>query len=130
MTFGFVVFSVNLLSEVKHDKINSSVIVVGLLLAFILGGLAVSLGQDSLSIGPVSAFGWHPSRPARTSPDDYTLHVGLSAESGNVPAFFARAAQGISLLAEPLNRSGLVVVFDGPIGRKVSLHLLVSVLLI
>jgi hypothetical protein len=115
---------------VKRDKIKSSVIVVGLLLAFILGGVAVSLGQDSLSVGPVSALGWHPSRPARTSPDDYTLHVGLSAESGIVPAFFARAAQGISLLAEPLNRSGLVAVFDGPIGWKVSLHLLVSVLLI
>ena len=56
--------------------------------------------------------------------------TGVSAESGVVPAFFTRAAQGFSLLAEPLSRCGPVAVSDSLIARKVSLHLLDSILLI
>ena len=112
-------------------KVKSSVIVIGLLLAFVLGGVTVSLAQDGLSVRAVATLGWHPSQPKRTLPlDDYNLHVGLSAESGAVPAFFIRAAQGFSFLAEPLNRRGSVAVSHSLIARKVSLHLLDSILLI
>lgn len=114
----------------KHAKVKSLIIVVGLLLVFTLGGVALSLGQDSLTVGSISALGWHPSQPARAPLDDYTLHVGLIAENGNVPAFHARVSQGILPPDEPLIRRGLVAVSDSTIARKVSLHLLDSVLLI
>jgi hypothetical protein len=112
-------------------NLKSSVIVIGLLLAFFLGGVTVSLAQDGLSVRAVVTLGWHPSQPKRTLPlDDYNLHVGLSAESGAVLALFTRAAQGFSLLAEPLDRCGPVAVSHSLIARKVSLHLFDSILLI
>jgi hypothetical protein len=115
----------------KMHNIKSTIAVIGLLLVFILGGIAVGVEQESLPVGPAFALGWQPSLPAEARPLDKSIfRVGLCAETSNVLDFLPREAQRISVLAKPLSGPGPLAIPSDRIVWKVSLHLLDSVLLI
>ncbi|MGE5217187.1 MAG: hypothetical protein ACM3SP_09335 [Chloroflexota bacterium] len=116
----------------KLRKVKNSAAMLGLLLIFfILGGFAVSLAQDSLALGPVHSADWRHGVPAAPAPlDGYTLRVGCSVETVDVPAFSGRVAQGIAVAEKSYAVPACWSVPNAMGARKVALHLLDSVLLI
>ena len=115
----------------KLCKVKNTAAMLGLLLVFILGGVAVSLAQDNLALGPVQSSGWHHGMPTTPSPlDRYTLRVGCSAETVDVPALFGPVAQGVAVSGRTHSVPARWSIPNAMGARKVSLHLLDSVLLI
>ncbi|HTN70455.1 MAG TPA: hypothetical protein VMO00_05135 [Methylomirabilota bacterium] len=104
---------------------------LGMLLFFIVGGVAVSLAHDAPSAGPLHSP--ELSRALKYGPaqiDRYTLRVGMDSEAGDVPnssrPVLEKYRFTCSHLVEPVGILVLAPVYPA----KVSLPLLRSVLLL
>lgn len=130
LTFGFGMLAL-CVKPVKLRKIKNTAAMLGLLLIFILGGVAVSLAQDNLALDHAQSSGWHQGLPTMPSPlDGYTLRVACNAETVDVPALFGRVTQGIVVSSKTPCVLARWSIPNAMGTRKVSLHLLDSVLLI
>ena len=72
--------------ESVMPHLNKTLAALGMLIVFIVGGVAVSLAYDSPTTGPLHSHEWRCALKYRAAQvDRYTLRVGMDSETGDVP---------------------------------------------
>ena len=103
---------------------------IGLVAVITLAGFSLSLAHDSAPAGPGYRPGLQSFATQTSLPNDHSLELGLLPQSGDSPVSWQRAIQADVVPPALPPVTGRLFGLTAAKTRKISLHLLDSILLI